>query len=158
MRYPLPYAFARDHGLLLEDDEQQLTLWFSAETHRQALSEVTRQFALARLNCLSEDAITLRQRIQQKAGAPTIVRHRTGVKRDGTITAMDVDLRLDVPGWVDRTIGNAVVKDKLTEMVHLVETNFAGAIGSSAMAKRLPAGSRPISSCGSSGMVSRGPM
>jgi general secretion pathway protein E len=65
MRYPLPYAFARDHGLLLEDDEQQLTLWFSAETQRQALSEVTRQFALARLNCLSEDAITLRQRIQQ---------------------------------------------------------------------------------------------
>ncbi len=38
------------------------------------------------------------------------------------------------------TLGNAIVKDKLTEMVHLVETNFAGAIGSSALAKRLPAG------------------
>ena len=38
------------------------------------------------------------------------------------------------------TIGNAVVKDKLTEMIHLVETNFAGAIGSSALAKKLPAG------------------
>ena len=38
------------------------------------------------------------------------------------------------------TIGNAVVKDKLTEMVHLVETNFGGAIGSSALAKQLPAG------------------
>lgn len=38
------------------------------------------------------------------------------------------------------TIGNAVVKDKLTEMVHLVETTFAGAIGSSALAKQLPAG------------------
>lgn len=38
------------------------------------------------------------------------------------------------------TIGNAVVKDKLTEMVHLVETNFAGAVGSSALAKKLPAG------------------
>lgn len=37
-------------------------------------------------------------------------------------------------------IGNALVKDKLTEMVHLVETNFAGAIGSSALAKQLPAG------------------
>ncbi len=34
------------------------------------------------------------------------------------------------------TIGNAIVKDKLTEMVHLVETNFAGAIGSSALARR----------------------
>lgn len=38
------------------------------------------------------------------------------------------------------TIGNAIVKDKLTEMVHLVETNFAGAIGSSALARQLPAG------------------
>jgi 4-hydroxybutyryl-CoA dehydratase/vinylacetyl-CoA-Delta-isomerase len=38
------------------------------------------------------------------------------------------------------TIGNAVVKDKLTEMIHLVETNFAGAVGSSALAKKLPAG------------------
>jgi len=38
------------------------------------------------------------------------------------------------------TIGNAIVKDKLTEMVHLVETNYAGAVGSSALAKKLPAG------------------
>ena len=38
MRYPLPYAFARDHGLLLEDDGQQLTLWLSPESQRQALS------------------------------------------------------------------------------------------------------------------------
>ena len=38
------------------------------------------------------------------------------------------------------TIKNSIVRDKLTEIVHLVETNFAGAIGSSALAKRLPAG------------------
>lgn len=38
------------------------------------------------------------------------------------------------------TIKNGIVRDKLTEIVHLVETNFAGAIGSSALAKRLPAG------------------
>jgi 4-hydroxybutyryl-CoA dehydratase/vinylacetyl-CoA-Delta-isomerase len=38
------------------------------------------------------------------------------------------------------TIKNAIVRDKLTEIVHLVETNFAGAIGSSALGKRLPAG------------------
>jgi 4-hydroxybutyryl-CoA dehydratase/vinylacetyl-CoA-Delta-isomerase len=41
---------------------------------------------------------------------------------------------------VSGTIGNAMVKDKLTEMVHLVETNYAGAVGSSALAKKLPAG------------------
>ncbi len=38
------------------------------------------------------------------------------------------------------TIGNAIVKDKLTEMVHLVETNFASSIGSAALAQQLPAG------------------
>ncbi len=38
------------------------------------------------------------------------------------------------------TIKNSIVRDKLTEIVHLVETNFAGAIGSSALAKQLPAG------------------
>ena len=41
---------------------------------------------------------------------------------------------------ISGTIGNAIVKDKLVEMVHLVETNFAGAIGSSALGKKLPAG------------------
>ena len=41
---------------------------------------------------------------------------------------------------INGIIGNAIVKDKLTEMVHLVETNFAGAVGSSALAQQLPAG------------------
>jgi len=41
---------------------------------------------------------------------------------------------------VNGTIGNAIVKDKLTEMVHLVETNFGGSVGSSALAKQLAAG------------------
>jgi 4-hydroxybutyryl-CoA dehydratase/vinylacetyl-CoA-Delta-isomerase len=38
------------------------------------------------------------------------------------------------------TLSNTVVKDKLTEMVHLAETNFAGAAGASALAQQLPAG------------------
>lgn len=38
------------------------------------------------------------------------------------------------------TIRNSIVRDKLTEIVHLVETNFAGAVGASALATRLPAG------------------
>lgn len=38
------------------------------------------------------------------------------------------------------TIRNSIVKDKLTEIVHLVETIYASAIGSSAMGTKLPAG------------------
>jgi 4-hydroxybutyryl-CoA dehydratase/vinylacetyl-CoA-Delta-isomerase len=41
---------------------------------------------------------------------------------------------------VNGTLGSAIVKDKLTEMVHLVETSWGGAIGSAALATRLPAG------------------
>ena len=42
MRQLLPYAFARDHRLLLEDDGHRPTLWFSPESDRSALSEVLR--------------------------------------------------------------------------------------------------------------------
>jgi 4-hydroxybutyryl-CoA dehydratase/vinylacetyl-CoA-Delta-isomerase len=38
------------------------------------------------------------------------------------------------------TIGNAIVKDKLTEMIHLVETNYGGSVGSAALGQKLPAG------------------
>ena len=65
MRYPLPYAFARDHGLLLEDDGQQLTLWLSTDSQRQALSEVMRQWAATPPSCFTLDTAGLRQRIQQ---------------------------------------------------------------------------------------------
>jgi 4-hydroxybutyryl-CoA dehydratase/vinylacetyl-CoA-Delta-isomerase len=41
---------------------------------------------------------------------------------------------------VNGTIANPIVKDKLTEMVHLVESNFAASIGSAALASQLPAG------------------
>jgi 4-hydroxybutyryl-CoA dehydratase/vinylacetyl-CoA-Delta-isomerase len=38
------------------------------------------------------------------------------------------------------TIKNSIVKDKLTEIVHLVETIYASAVGSSALGTKLPAG------------------
>jgi 4-hydroxybutyryl-CoA dehydratase/vinylacetyl-CoA-Delta-isomerase len=38
------------------------------------------------------------------------------------------------------TSSSSVVKDKLTEMVHLVETSYGGAVGASALGKQLPAG------------------
>ncbi|HBX43833.1 MAG TPA: 4-hydroxybutyryl-CoA dehydratase [Deltaproteobacteria bacterium] len=41
---------------------------------------------------------------------------------------------------VHGTIKNSIVKDKLTEIVHLVETIYASAVGSSAMGTQLPAG------------------
>jgi 4-hydroxybutyryl-CoA dehydratase/vinylacetyl-CoA-Delta-isomerase len=61
----------------------------------------------------------------------------------GSCKAGNADVLLGATALLSETngtIGNAIVKDKLTEMVHLVETNFGGAIGCAALATQLPAG------------------
>jgi len=65
MRQLLPYTFARDHRLLLEDDGQQLTLWVCAESDRSALSEVLRVHAPSQPQWQSLGSPALSQRIQQ---------------------------------------------------------------------------------------------
>ena len=65
MLYPLPYAFARTHRLLLEDDGQRLCLSLCEESDRSALSEVTRKFAVQGLLMLHSTSTELAQRINQ---------------------------------------------------------------------------------------------
>ena len=61
MRHPLPYAFARSHQLLLEDDGQQLTLWHSDQPDPGAWGEVLRLHSVRQWQHL--DAQSLAQRI-----------------------------------------------------------------------------------------------
>jgi general secretion pathway protein E len=65
VRYPLPYAYAKAHMLLLEDDGEQLVLWTpangTAQTLTQTLTEVQRRFAVDRIE--RESADTLGRRI-----------------------------------------------------------------------------------------------
>ena len=64
MRHPLPYAFARTHQLLLEDDGQGLTLWHAASPHPAAWSEVLRHLGGVTLpRCQHLEARELAQRI-----------------------------------------------------------------------------------------------
>ena len=65
MRYPLPYAFARSHRLLLEDDHQGLSLWLCDDSDRSALSEVTRKFGVQGLHMQHGTSAELAQRINQ---------------------------------------------------------------------------------------------
>jgi len=60
-RHPLPYAWAKAHTLLLEDDGGALTLWVAETTPASALSEVLRVYAVAALE--REDGARLAQRI-----------------------------------------------------------------------------------------------
>ena len=61
MRHPLPYAFAKAHTLLLEDDGEQLLLWAGETTPPAALAEVTRLFEVSSFE--REATATLGQRI-----------------------------------------------------------------------------------------------
>ena len=68
MRHPLPYAFARSHQLLLEDDGQQLTLWHHDAPPPGPWSEVLRCHGVQHFQ--QTDAATLAQRISASyAGA-----------------------------------------------------------------------------------------
>ena len=61
MRHPLPYAFARTHQLLLEDDGRTLTLWHHPQPPAGAWSEVLRIYAVD--NFQEIDAQSMAQRI-----------------------------------------------------------------------------------------------
>jgi general secretion pathway protein E len=60
-RHPLPYAYAKAHNLLLEDDGENLLLWAPETVSLPALSEVLRLYAVDRLE--RESATTLGNRI-----------------------------------------------------------------------------------------------
>jgi len=66
-KYPLPYAFARSHQLLLEDDGARLTLWLCADSDASAMSEVMRKWAPTgtALDIARDEAVKLKQRISQ---------------------------------------------------------------------------------------------
>ncbi len=61
MAYPLPYAYARSHELLLEDQLGATTLWLHSATAPSAVGEVQRRHSPQRLELLERD--TLLQRI-----------------------------------------------------------------------------------------------
>ena len=79
LQYPLPYAFARSHQLLLEDADGRLTLWLHAldgERTRSAVGEVMRKFGVAQVQ--TESAEALSQRIsaayaQSESSAATVI-------------------------------------------------------------------------------------
>ncbi|MDE2158145.1 MAG: type II secretion system ATPase GspE [Burkholderiales bacterium] len=60
-RHPLPYAYAKAHTLLLEDEGERLALWAAETTPPSALAEVTRLFEVDAFE--REPASTLAQRI-----------------------------------------------------------------------------------------------
>ena len=57
MKYPLPYAFAREQQLLLQDDGAGLSLLAHAATSPSAISEVLRKYGSLRLVAMAPDEL-----------------------------------------------------------------------------------------------------
>jgi len=92
MRYPLPYAFARTHQLLLQDDGGALTLLLHPQSNLGALGEVLRKYPGSAL--LLHDAQDLTQRIsaayaQGESSAAAVV---SEVESDTDLSRMMQDL------------------------------------------------------------------
>ena len=76
MSHPLPYAFARAHQLLLEDNGRQRVLWHGPQPDACALSEVLRKHAVHKLLMLEPAALA--QHISNayahgESGAATVI-------------------------------------------------------------------------------------
>jgi general secretion pathway protein E len=92
MRYPLPYAFARSHQLLLEEETDHQTLWMHRGSHAGALSEVCRKYPNLLLK--TQDTRELAQRIssayaQGESSAAAVV---SEVESDADLSRMMQDL------------------------------------------------------------------
>ena len=91
-RYPLPYAFARTHQLLLEEDGGDLTLCLHSASSASGASEVGRKFGMHHVEM--HPAEVLIQRIsaayaQGESSAATVV---SEVESDADLTRMMQDL------------------------------------------------------------------
>ncbi len=93
MRYPLPYAFARTHQLLLEEDQPgEITLCLHSASELSAVSEVMRKYPVRELQTL--DTQVLIQRIsaayaQGESSAAAVV---SEVESDADLSRMMQDL------------------------------------------------------------------
>jgi general secretion pathway protein E len=92
MKYPLPYAFARQNQLLLAVDDEDAILYLHDETSRNAMSEVLRKYKIASVQKLQQDVLV--QRIsevyaQGESNAASIV---SEVESDADLSRMMQDL------------------------------------------------------------------
>jgi general secretion pathway protein E len=92
VRYPLPYAFARNQQVLLETDGDRLTLWLHAQSNPAGIAEVMRRYATHHVELQS--AAELQQRIsaayaQGESSAAMVV---SEVESDADLTRMMQEL------------------------------------------------------------------
>ena len=93
MRYPLPYAFARTHQLLLEEDQPgQLTLCVHPDSALSAVSEVMRKYPVRQLQALLPQALIQRISAAYAQGESSAAAVVSEVESDADLSRMMQDL------------------------------------------------------------------
>jgi general secretion pathway protein E len=93
MRYPLPYAFARTHQLLLvQDDSDQLTLCLHSESGASGLSEVMRKYTVEQIETLAAPALIQRISAAYAQGESSAAAVVSEVESDADLSRMMQDL------------------------------------------------------------------
>jgi general secretion pathway protein E len=92
MRYPLPYAFARTHQVLLEEDVDVFTLWLHPASHAAAVSEVCRKYPQLQLQIQPAGALVQRISAAYAQGESSAAAVVNEVESDADLSRMMQDL------------------------------------------------------------------
>ncbi len=92
MRYPLPYAFARGHQLLLEEDAGVFALLVHPQSNPAALSEVLRKFPLCQLQTQAPNVLIQRISAAYAQGESSAAAVVSEVESDADLSRMMQDL------------------------------------------------------------------
>jgi len=92
MRYPLPYAFARTHQLLLEDENGDLTLCVHPDSSPSATSEVLRKYPVRQIDALGAQALIQRISAAYARGESSAATVVSEVESDADLSRMMQDL------------------------------------------------------------------
>jgi general secretion pathway protein E len=92
MRYPLPYAFARTHQVLLEEEGDQRTLCLHPNSAKSAVMEVLRKYPGSALQALAADALIQRISAAYAQGESSAAMVVSEVESDADLSRMMQDL------------------------------------------------------------------
>jgi general secretion pathway protein E len=92
MRYPLPYAFARSHQLLLEEDAGNFTLLVHPDSSPSAAGEVLRKYPHSQLQTLAANALVQRISAAYAQGESSAAAVVSEVESDADLTRMMQEL------------------------------------------------------------------
>lgn len=92
MRYPLPYAFARSHQVLLEEDADNYCLWVHSDSNLAGVGEVLRKYPHAQLQTQTTGAMTQRISAAYAQGESSAAAVVSEVESDADLSRMMQEL------------------------------------------------------------------